>query len=215
MPKFRAVLFDRDGTLLDSFEKYYHAINAALADCGFEKWSREKFMQRLWGRKLRPNLDSVLSDVPAERRQDVLEAYRKALPKFESLTKLFPSTVPTLDMLKRSGLKLGVVTTTDRAIVMKILERYGLLSFMDTVVGGDEAASKPSPEPILLACKRLNVEPSEALYVGDTPVDAEAGKAAGCTTAIVTTSYNAVDLQEIGGILIIDDLNELLGILEK
>jgi len=214
MPKFKAVLFDKDGTLIDAIEKYHSAINAALEACGFEPWSREKFMQRLWGRKFRVNIDSVLSDVPEGRRLEVYEEYRRVLPTFENVTKIFPSTIPTIEFLKSAGLKLAVVTSTDRLIALEILKKFDILRYMDAVVGGDEAEPKPSPEPILKACNELGLQPNEVLYVGDTPVDAEAGNAAGCATAIITTSHNAVDLSEIGGILIIDDLSELLGIVQ-
>jgi len=215
MPKFKAVLFDKDGTLVDSIDKYHSAINAALHKFGFEPWSRETFIRRLWGKKFRANIDSVLFGVPEDKMLEIYEEYRRNLPLFDGIEKLFPWTIPTFEMLKAMGLKLAVVTGTDRLIALKILEKFGMLRYLDLVVGGDEAAPKPSPEPILKACKNLELDVKDVLYVGDTPVDAEAGKAAGCATAIITTSHNAVDLGEIGGILIIDDLSELLGIVQS
>jgi phosphoglycolate phosphatase len=215
MPKFKAVLFDKDGTLVDSIDKYHSAINAALQKFGFEPWSRETFIRRLWGKKFRANIDSILFDVPKEKMEEIYAEYRKNLPLFDGIEKLFPWTIPTFEMLKAMGLKLAVVTGTDRLIALKILEKFGMLRYLDLVVGGDEAEPKPSPEPILKACKNLGLDARGVLYVGDTPVDAEAGKAAGCATAIITTSHNAVDLSEIGGILIIDDLSELLDIVQS
>jgi HAD superfamily hydrolase (TIGR01549 family) len=215
MPKFKAVLFDKDGTLIDSIEKYHRSINAALQKFGFEPWSRETFIRRLWGKKFRVNIDSILFDVPKEKMEEIYAEYRKNLPLFDGIEKLFPWTIPTIEMLKAMGLKLAVVTGTDRLIALKILEKFGMLRYLDLVVGGDEAEPKPSPEPILKACNELGLQPNEVLYVGDTPVDAEAGNAAGCATAIITTSHNAVDLSEIGGILIIDDLSELLDIVQS
>jgi len=212
MPKYKAVLLDKDGTLIDSIDKYHGAINAALEKFGMQPWSREAFIQRLWGRKFRLNIDGILFDVPKERMEDIYVEYRKILPLFEGLDRIFPWTLPTLELLKAAGLKLAVVTGTDRTIALKTLEKFGILRYLDLVVGGDEAEPKPSPEPIVKACRELGLEKDEVLYVGDTLVDAEAGKAAGCATAILTTALNAVDLSEIGGILVIDDLSEISSI---
>ncbi|MFH1623458.1 MAG: HAD-IA family hydrolase [Candidatus Aenigmatarchaeota archaeon] len=212
MPKFKAVLFDKDGTLIDSIDKYHSSINAALQKFGMQPWSRETFIQRLWGRKFRLNIDSILFDVPKEMMEEIYAEYRKNLPLFDGLERMFPWTMPTLEILKAASLKLAVVTGTDRLVALKILEKFGILRQLDLVVGGDEAEPKPSPEPILKACSELGLNPGEVMYVGDTRVDAEAGKAAGCATAILTTALNAVDLQEIGGILIVDDLSEIISI---
>lgn len=210
--KFKAVLFDKDGVLIDSLETCMTAFNDALVHYGKPTFGREGFVRDVWGVAAEKTIDIIFSDRTDYEREEIRRFYNNSRAMRVSQTQLFSSAAPTLQLLKAAGVKTGVVTNTAKRTALKLMNDFGLLQYLDTVVGGDEAEPKPSPEPLLLACRQLGVEPAEALYVGDTPVDAAAGKAAGCTTAIITTSHNAVDLGEIEGILIIDDLNELLGI---
>jgi phosphoglycolate phosphatase len=214
MPKFKAVLFDKDGVLIDSLDTCMSAFNDALVHYGKPTFGREGFVRDIWGVAAEKTIGIIFSDRTEQERADIVKFYNNSRAMRVSQTQLFSSAAPTLQMLKAAGVKTAVVTSTVKRAALKLLSDFGILQYFDTVVGGDEAEPKPSPEPLLLACKQLGIEPAEALYVGDTPTDAAAGKAAGCTTAILTTSHNAVDLGEIGGILIIDDLNELLGIVQ-
>jgi HAD superfamily hydrolase (TIGR01549 family) len=146
----------------------------------------------------------------AEERERV-DYYHRARDEMVYRTKLFPHTIDVLASLKTSGrFKIGLVTSTERRTTVSLLERFGLSGFFDTVVCGEDAEPKPSPEPIILACKRLGVEVADALYVGDTDADIIAGKSAGCDTAIVATSRTAEELAAIGGILPIKDLCAVL-----
>jgi 2-phosphoglycolate phosphatase len=214
MPKFKAVLFDKDGVLIDSLDTCMAAFNDALVHYGKPTFSREGFIRDVWGVPAEKNIDIIFSDRTEQERADIAKFYNNSRATRVSQTQLFASAQPTLQLLKAAGLKTAVVTNTPKRTALKLMNDFGLLQYIDTIVGGDEAEPKPSPAPLLLACRQLGVQPSEALYVGDTPTDAAAGKAAGCVTAIITTSRNAVDLGEIEGILIIDDLNELLGIVQ-
>jgi pyrophosphatase PpaX len=78
------------------------------------------------------------------------------------------------------------------------------------VVGGDDAEPKPSPKPILLACEKLGTQPEETLFVGDTVADIDAGKSAGCVTAIVASSMSFEELSSMEGIIPIRDLSDVL-----
>jgi phosphoglycolate phosphatase len=215
MPKFKAMLFDKDGTLIDSLDTCMAAFNDALVHYDKPTFSREGFVRDVWGVPAENIIGIVFSDRSEQERAEIVKFYNNSRAMRVSQTRLFSSTMPTLQMLKATGVKTAVVTNTMKRTALKLLSDFGILQYFDAVVGGEEAEPKPSPAPILLACKRLGVRPEEALYVGDTPTDAEAGKAAECTTAIITTSHNAVDLSEIGGILIIDDLSELLSIVQS
>ncbi|MCX6820422.1 MAG: HAD-IA family hydrolase [Candidatus Aenigmarchaeota archaeon] len=214
MPKFKAVLFDKDGVLIDSLETCMDAFNDTLVHFQKPTLSREGFIREVWGVRAETVINSIFFDKNEHEREEIRRFYNNSRAMRVNKTQLFSSTVPTLQVLKASGVKTAVVTNTLKRTALKLLNDFGILQYFDEVIGGDEAEAKPSPAPVLLACERLGVRPEEALYVGDTPTDAKAGKAAGCITAIITTSHNAVDLAEIGDILIIDDLSELLNIVQ-
>jgi pyrophosphatase PpaX len=89
--------------------------------------------------------------------------------------------------LRDEGRRLGIVSAKRRATIDLAFDRIPLRHLFDVVVGGDETAKhKPDPEPLLLACERLGVEPQGAAYVGDAPFDVAAAKAAGLASVAVT-----------------------------
>lgn len=208
---YTAVLFDKDGVLIDSLDTCFEALNVMLNHYNRPEISKDWFVRELWGMK--PGTQSEWLNGPiseAEERERV-DYYHRARDEMEHRTKLFPHTVDVLSSLKKSGrFKIGLVTSTERRTTVPLLKRFDLSGFFDTVVCGEEAEPKPSPEPIILACKRLNVEVADVLYVGDTDVDIIAGKSAGCDTAIVATSHKIEELVAISGIVPIKDLRAVL-----
>lgn len=212
MKKFKAILFDKDGVLIDSIDTCLKAVNETFKRYGMKEWSKEKFKKEFWGIKADVNIRKILPDAPESKIKEIYEYYMKKRVEFKHLTKLYPSVISVLQSLK-GKYKLGVITSTSKNLAIKLLQDFGILRYFDIVVGGEETDPKPAPDPILKACKMLGIEPAETLYVGDTAPDIEAGKAAGCTTVIVTMSLSRNELIKIKGILIIDDLKELKNIL--
>ncbi|MGC8936519.1 MAG: HAD family hydrolase, partial [Candidatus Methanomethylicaceae archaeon] len=104
----------------------------------------------------------------------------------------FEGVPEMLKALKERGLKLGVVTTRSRKDVSLILKKFSLEGFFDVVVTRDDVSyGKPSPEPVFLALRQLNVSALEAVIVGDMPTDIESGKRAGTkTVALLTGLFN-------------------------
>ncbi|MGQ9759034.1 MAG: HAD family hydrolase [Candidatus Methanomethylicaceae archaeon] len=117
---------------------------------------------------------------------------------------LFDGGPEMLKTLKGRGLKLGVVTTRSRKDVSIILKKFSLDVLFDAVITRDDVSvGKPSPEPVLLAVRRLNVPPEEAAIIGDMPTDIEAGKRAGCKTiALLTGLFNESLLDSVPDIAI-------------
>lgn len=210
--KFKAVLFDKDGVLIDSMDMYLRAFDETLKRYGAGSLSRERFAREFWGIRAELNINKLFKDSPESKRKEIYGYYEKKRAGFENLVKIYPSTVEILAAL-REKYKLGIITSTNKKLALKLLKDFGILKYFDVVVGGDEAEPKPSPDSIFRACKFLGTRPKEALYVGDTDADIGAGKAAGCMTVIITTSKTREELKNIKGILIIDDLKELKNIL--
>jgi HAD superfamily hydrolase (TIGR01549 family) len=207
---FKAVLFDKDGVLLDSVDTCFDAVNGMLRHYGRPEVTRDFFMRELWGRKSGTIFEDEENLSTAEKR-DRVEYYNQLRDQRDDKTRAYPRATEVLRSLKESGkLKIGLVTSTEKSTAIRILKRFSWTSYFDVVVGGDEVEPKPSPRPILLACEKLGTLPSEALYVGDTTSDIAAGKSAGCITAIITTSMTFEELSAVEGITPIRDLGEVL-----
>ncbi len=91
--------------------------------------------------------------------------------------------VPFLGWMEREGLRRGLVTRNSRKTVGILQERLGL--GFDAIVTREDAAPKPSPEPVRLACRILGLEPADTIFIGDGEFDMQAGRAAGCTTVLL------------------------------
>lgn len=180
----QAVLFDLDGTLLDSFEQYRRGVVAALADFGFPPPSLARIRQSMG----LPGLEVILGQgVPPEQAHDVWMRWVKWDGRLADLSRPFPGVVPLLERLRAAGYRLGIVTSRPRISLDATPAALNLLSRVDLLVTRDDTTEgKPQPAPVLHAFERLGLLPSEGVYVGDTALDIEAGQRAGCLTVLST-----------------------------
>lgn len=176
-----AVLFDLDGVIINSFESWYRAFNAMLKRYRREEISREDFKAKCWGPDLRHNLDAWNLGEEAG-----LYCIGKQLELVE-LIELFPDAKEVLSRIKHK-FKVGLVTNTPKKNVARILEHFQLADLFDVVITGDDVhEGKPNAEMVIEACRRLKVKPENAILVGDTESDFQAGKSAGCTVIGIGT----------------------------
>ena len=192
----KGVVFDLDGTLIDSIEVYVADINEIFRRVGLPPVSREEVV-RCMRLHLNPWDEFIPKDLP--QRDAVVERCR-ALDKelwveiYKQKADLFPGTSDLLRLLREKGLKLGVVTYgwEERGEIRELLQRRGVLELFDAVLTRfDVPRSKPAPDPILACCEKLGVRPWEAVCVGDGPNDIKAGKAALSATVGVLTGVSA------------------------
>jgi HAD superfamily hydrolase (TIGR01509 family) len=183
-PSFEAILFDLDGTLLDSFEQHWRALVAALTDFDFEPPPVARIRQ-LMGL---PGLDTVLTvGVPPEQAHDVWMRWAEWEGRLADLVHPFPDVVSLLARLRAAGYRLGIVTSRPRISLDSTPAALDLLPHVDLLVTRDDTADgKPHPAPILHAFQRLGVPTSRGVYVGDAAFDVEAGRRAGCLTVLTT-----------------------------
>ncbi len=180
MKPIEAALFDMDGVLIDSYEAWYRVFNETMKHYGKEPVSRGEFNKRAWAQDIGTVAERFF---PGEDISEVAQTYFSKFPMFSQYVKRLPNVVETLDALKARGLKLGLITNTFKALARKLLEGAGIEKYFDVIVGGDDVKKgKPEPDGIIMACEMLAVEPQEALFVGDTKFDLQAGKRAGCRT---------------------------------
>ena len=184
----KAVLFDIDGTLVDSVGAYLEVARIAAQALGLEVTETQVRHSLATGSNFWKGL------VPADRHD--ADAVMKALSAHAGREwprvlrehgKVFEGLAQTLDTMKRLGIRLGIVSGA-RPEVLDLLREDGILDRFDSIVlGADVSRRKPDPEGILKCLKALDVTPDAAVYIGDTPVDIQASRAAGARAVGVLT----------------------------
>lgn len=173
------VLFDLDGTVLDTESRIKIAWDRTLEDHGrpaCTDWV-PVFSSTL------PGLLQVTSDDPAERRSmrsAYADHYRALLSTPETA---YPGVKDTVEELRSNGIRTAVVTSKGRKGSLRGLRQVGLLGHMELLVCAEDVRlHKPDPEPVQQAIRRLEARPENTMYVGDTPSDMQSGRAAGVKT---------------------------------
>jgi pyrophosphatase PpaX len=202
-----AILFDIDGTLLDTFDFIYGAFDYALHLHGIEPLPRERISELMGG----PLEEVYATMAPGFDRASLAEAHRVFQSENLALAALFPHTLEVLDELKNRGLKLAAITTRSLRTSVRSLEMTGIAKYFDIIISAEDVLfHKPHPEPLLKALGVLNVKPDQAVIVGDTRADIMAGKNAGTKTVAALYGFGGERLLELGPDHAIGELKELL-----
>lgn len=197
--RVKAILFDLDGVLVDSYEAWFLTYNQNLEHFGF-KPATKKYFSRYFGNPVEDDIKRVfIGKTPKE----VMDGYAVHFPKNARYVKLFPNVREVLSYLNSKSIKIGLISNSHIKIVLSILNHFKIKKYFDAIVTrSDVKRGKPAPDMVLKACKMLKVKPKEAVLVGDTENDTIAGKKAGC----VVLGY------KIKGDNKINNLNEIIRI---
>jgi pyrophosphatase PpaX len=163
-----------------------------------------------------PGLEHQMRALDPTRVDELVAVYRAHNEELHDTLVPCAGMDGVLAQLKREGRILGIVTAKRRATVELAFEHVPFGHLFDVVVGGDETLRhKPEPEPVLLALERLGAPPEEAAYVGDSPFDVAAGKAAGVYTVAVTWGgiHGRESLEAEHPDAVVDTAEELLAVL--
>jgi phosphoglycolate phosphatase len=191
----RAVLLDLDGTLLDTAPDLAAAVNAMLAEQGLDPLP-ESTVRDFIGRGITHLVERSLVaaglPLPCERLEFALLGFGKHYGRLNGrASQPFPGVVEALERMRAAKLKLACVTNKASAFTLPLLEKAGLAALLDAVVTSDQVGKrKPHPEPFLHACKLLQVDPRDAVVIGDSANDAEGARAAGCRVLLVSYGYS-------------------------
>jgi pyrophosphatase PpaX len=181
--RFPVVLFDLDGTVVDSgaiiLASMRHATREVL---GLEIEDAE-LMQAVGG----PGLEAQMAVFAPERVEELVRVYRAHNEPLHDELEACPGMEDVIVRLHADGRRLGVVTAKRRSTVELAFARVPIAHLFETVVGGDETEKhKPDPEPLLEAARRMDVSPQDCAYVGDSPFDIRAARAARMYAIAVT-----------------------------
>jgi phosphoglycolate phosphatase len=186
-----AVLFDLDGTLIDSAPDLAGACNEMRIDRGLAPLPYER-LRRMVGSGARGMVGASFGLIPespgyAELRDEFLDRYEARMTRE---TKVFEAMVPVLAWLEQERLSWGIVTNKATRFAAPLVDSLGLATRAATLVCGDTVAhSKPHPAPLLEAARRLGMAPQRCAYVGDDLRDVVAGRAAGMLTVVAAWGY--------------------------
>ncbi|ENH98441.1 pyrophosphatase PpaX [Gracilibacillus halophilus YIM-C55.5] len=191
--KVETILFDLDGTLINTNELIIASFTHTAEQFGDRKYSREEILDFIG-----PPLTESLAKINPDKVDDMMETYRKHnYENHETYVEAYPTVVDTINRLKQEGYQLGIVTTKLNDTAKLGLEITGMDQAFDVLIGLDDVDhAKPHPEPILEAIDQLKANPMTTLMVGDNYHDIEAGHNAGVQTAGVSWSIKGKEILE-------------------
>ena len=213
--RIKALCFDVDGTLSDTDDLYVQKVRRFFPSIFFKNPAHAARRFIMWieapGNALLGLADTLGLDDEMVAVINWLSLHRKHSSKQFLL-------VPGVDELLKQlygHYPMSVVSARDEQGTMAFLEQYNLVKYFDVIVTGLSAPhTKPYPDPILLAAKKMNVSPENCLMIGDTTVDIRAGKSAGAQTAGVLCGFGEEpELRKMGADVILKDTTKLMDIL--
>lgn len=198
----QAVLFDLDGTLVDTAPDLGYALNLQRERHGLA-FLPETTIRPYASHGSRGLLEIGFGLLPTDAsfeamRTEYLDLYTQVMTRQPVL---FAGMAEALQAIEQRGLRWGIVTNKPRRFTMPMVEHMGLDVRAGAVISGDDAPQpKPSPQTLLLACERMAIDPQTVLYIGDAERDIQAGKAAGMKTLVALFGYlSAADSPQVWG----------------
>lgn len=210
---YKAIVFDLDGTLLDTLDDLMDAVNAALLCFGLRQRTREEIREFV-GNGAATLIRRAAGEENAEKHAEILQAFRKYYGAHcADKTKPYEGVLPLLETLKKRGVRTAVLSNKPDAAVKALADRY-FPSLLCEAAGENEAAGikrKPAPDALFAVMERAGVKASETLYVGDSDVDVLTAKNAGVACIAVTWGFrDRAFLKEHGATAFADTPQDIL-----
>jgi phosphoglycolate phosphatase len=215
-----AIVFDFDGTLIDSAPDIAAALNLVLEMKGHQPLAVDevRFMigagvQKLIERGFRARGVELDADHLDDELVDAFLAYYNA--HGADLTKLYPGAYALLENLSKTSVKVGLCTNKPTEATREILASFQVEDYFDSIVGGTSGfPKKPDPAGMWACLEEMGVKPWRALYVGDSMTDVKLARNAGLPVVIMSYGYERTSPRELGADLVIDHFDELSAAIE-
>ena len=182
------IVFDWDGTLMDSEAQIVHCLHAAIADLGLEPMD-DATVRNIIGLGLKEAIDALVPGRDAGFHQAFVEAYREHWFAHDG-SDLFEGARDVLELLRTNDIRLGIATGKARRGLVRVLGETGLEGYFDATRCSDETTSKPHPQMLLEVMQELSVAPQQTVMVGDTEYDMEMATNAGAAKIAVRSGVH-------------------------
>jgi phosphoglycolate phosphatase len=215
-----AILFDLDGTLVDTAPDLAGTMNDILAKLALPPLPLATVRHQV-GHGARALIAHGLKTHGREASAEEIDLMLRAFldiygARIANESRAFPGAQVTLDLLTARGARLGIVTNKPEDLTRLLLDALGLADRFGALIGRDTAARpKPHADPILLAAERLKAPIWRTLMIGDSETDVAAARAAGVPVILVRHGYSSVPVEELGADAIIDGFSELIPAAER
>jgi phosphoglycolate phosphatase len=211
--RIRAVLFDLDGTLVDTAPDLAAAANRMLAELGrppLDEAGIRDYIGKGTVNLVHRCIEATGSGTQDDRQHALGVFERHYLAGIADRSRPYPGVVEGLEALERAGIAMGCVTNKAGRFTEPLLELTGLRHFFGVVVSGDTVErKKPHAQPVLYAVARLGATPEETLVIGDSLNDVQSARAAGCPVAVVPYGYReGLALAELGADSVVASVEE-------
>ncbi|MDA9321435.1 HAD-IA family hydrolase [Gammaproteobacteria bacterium] len=213
--KTKLVLFDLDGTLVDTSPDFILSLNNVLV-----RNNRKPIKESLIRKHVSDGsakLTEIGFNLPRNHflfdgyRQELLDEYKNNLT---TSSKIFDGIKELLDFLKSNEISFGIVTNKPLEYARPVIENFIELDNCKVLVCPDHVNNiKPDPEGILQACSKLSIDPSKTIYIGDHPKDLEAGISAGTKTIGCRYGYSLADCKFFDGADLVDSAQEIISLI--
>ena len=209
--KYQAVLFDLDGTVVDTLQDICNAVNVAMRRFGLPDWDRDTLKHHL-GYGVDSLMRRIHPELTEEARAEMLRFYRPWYAAHSGdLSAPFEGILPMMRELKRMGLPLGIVSNKPDSALRPLTDKY-FSGLVDYAAGETEGVrKKPCPDMLEIAAREMRVSLRKCLYVGDSEVDIDTSRNAGMDCVCVTWGFRTrEELIRSGARTIIDRPEELI-----
>lgn len=215
-----AIVWDLDGTLVDSAPDLASALNTVLELRGFFTLSITE-VRAMIGNGVPKLVERGFNAVgvrpdPAQLDELVAMFVKEYKTCATDNTRPYPGIVEALQEIQNMNIPMGVCTNKPEAFTQQILEGLGLSGYFSSVVGGDSTSTrKPDPEPVLACLRGLVSEPVSSLMIGDSVHDVHAAHAAGVTIGVVPWGYRSAPVEDLGADFVLSDVTRLPGMIRE
>lgn len=217
MKNYDTVIFDLDGTLLNTLEDLADGVNHVMEENGYPKRTLEE-VRHFVGNGIRRLMEQAVPEsVTGDEFERVFEEFRSYYTEHCQIkTRAYDGIMQLLDTLKKQGYAMAIVSNKNHAAVCELNEIY-FKEYIKVAIGQkDGIRKKPAPDTVIQALKELGKEKETAIYVGDSEVDFATAKNSGMDCALVTWGFRTKnELAEFEPTVFIDQPEELLAVLEK